>query len=201
MSLPPGRPAGGLRSVRGGALAEAAPQRSLKARALQWLAQREHSRGELRRKLLPHARALAALGEGQKGIDNNNDGAEPGAALAQVEALLDWLEANRYLSEQRFVESRINARASRYGNRRIQQELAQHGVTLAGEAAQALAASEHERAREVWTKKFGRPAADAAARARQARFLTARGFSAEIVRRVLREASQGPDEDDEAGPG
>jgi regulatory protein len=192
VSLPAGRPAGGLRSVRGGALAEAAPQRSLKARALQWLAQREHSRGELHRKLLPHARALAALGE----VD-----AEPGAAPAQVEALLDWLEANRYLSEQRFVESRVNARASRYGNRRIQQELAQHGVTLAGEAAQALAASELDRAREVWTKKFGSPAADAAGRARQARFLTARGFSAEVVRRVLREAGLGPDEDDERGPG
>jgi regulatory protein len=192
VNLPAGRPAGGLRSVRGGALAEAAPQRSLKARALQWLAQREHSRGELRRKLLPHARALVALGE----VD-----AEPGPAPAQVEALLDWLEANRYLSEQRFAESRVNARAARYGNRRIQQELAQHGVTLAAEASQALAASEHGRAREVWAKKFGSPAADAAGRARQARFLSARGFSAEVVRRVLREAGQGPDEDGPDAPG
>jgi len=177
------RPAGGLRSVRGGALAEKAPQRSLKARALQWLAQREHSRGELRRKLLPHARALAALGE-------------EGDAPAQVDALLDWLEANRYLSEQRFVESRVNVRASRYGNRRIAQELAQHGLALDAGTAQALAATERDRAREVWARKFGQPAADAAGRARQARFLSARGFSAEVVRRVLREAGSGPDDDE-----
>lgn len=178
----PERPAGGLRSVRGGALADKAPQRSLKARALQWLAQREHSRGELRRKLLPHARALAALG------------AEDDPS-AQVEALLDWLEAHRYLSEQRFVESRVNARAARYGNRRITQELAQHGVALDGDSAQALAASERDRAREVWQKKFGQPAADAAGRARQARFLTGRGFSSEVVRRVLREAGSTDDAD------
>ena len=178
---PPQRPAAALRSVRGGTLAGPAPQRSLKARALQWLAQREHSRGELRRKLLPHARALAALG------------AEADAP-AQVEALLDWLEANRHLSEQRFVESRVNARAARYGNRRITQELAQHGVALDAGTAHELAASEQQRAREVWAKKFGQPAADAAGRAKQARFMTARGFSAEAVRRVLREAGSATDD-------
>lgn len=188
MNLPE-RPAGGLRSVRGGALADRSGGRSLKARALKWLAQREHSRGELRRKLLPHARALAALGEGQAREQ------EPEAVLAQVETLLDWLEANRYLSEQRFVESRVNARAPRYGNRHIQQELAQHGLALGAEAAQALAGSERERARDVWARKFGSPAADAAGRARQARFLTARGFSPEVVRQVLREAGTAADDD------
>lgn len=156
--------------------------RSLKGRALQWLAQREHSRGELRRKLLPHARALAALG--------GAEGGEGAGVSAQVEALLDWLEANRYLSEQRFVEARVDARAARYGNLRIRQELAQHGVTLDAEAATALAHSEFDRAREVWTRKFGAAAPDAAGRARQARFLTARGFSAEVVQQVLRGAGR-----------
>lgn len=169
------------RSVRGGPLATQAPQRSLKARALQWLAQREHSRAELRRKLLPHARALAALGD---------DGAADPAA--EVDTLLDWLQANRHLSEARFVESRIHARAARYGNRRITQELAQHGVALDAQATHELAASELGRAREVWAKKFGAAAADAAGRARQARFLTGRGFGAEVVRCVLREAGSAP---------
>jgi regulatory protein len=36
---------------------------SLKARALQWLAQREHSRVELRRKLLRAVRARGKLGK------------------------------------------------------------------------------------------------------------------------------------------
>jgi regulatory protein len=160
--------------------------RSLKARALQWLAQREHSRSEMQRKLLPHARALAAQVESDDG--DTGDAADP---MARVVEVLDWLEAQRYLSQQRFVESRIHVRAARHGNLRIQQELAQHGLALDADAAQSLKASEFDRAREVWSRKFDAPAADAAGRARQARFLTGRGFSAETVRRVLRQSVRG----------
>jgi regulatory protein len=142
--------------------------RSLKAQALQLLAQREHSRVELKRKLLRRV-----------------DGEEP-APEATVDALIDWLEANRYFSPQRFVESRIHARAGRFGNLRIRQELAQHQVTLPPDAAQALAESELDRARAVWARRFAEPAADAAGRAKQARFLGGRGFSPEVVRQVLR---------------
>ena len=165
-------------------------RRSLKARALQWLAQREHSRGELRRKLLPHARALAALGEAGDGSESEVGPDVP----AQVDALLDWLEANRYLSEQRFVESRVHARAARYGNLRIRQELAQHQVTLSPVTEQGLKDSELARAREVWARKFSAVGQTAAERAKQARFLTGRGFSAEVVRRVLREGGAAGDE-------
>ncbi len=146
------------------------PRLSLKGRGLQILAQREHSRSELRRKLLAHAQ---------------KDEAEAGAAIEQVEAVLDWLQANRYLCEARFVESRVHARASRYGNLRIRQELAQHGVALTADAAQQLKGSELARAREVWLRKFGQPAADAADRARQMRFLAGRGFASEVIRRVV----------------
>ena len=172
----------------------ARPPRSLKGRALQWLAQREHSRAEMQRKLLPHARALVAqarAGASAQAVE----APEPGEVMAKVVEVLDWLEANQYLSQQRFAESRIHARAARHGNLRIQQELAQHGVVLDAASAQALKASEFDRAREVWGRKFAAPAADAAGRARQARFLVSRGFSAETVRRVLRQVRAGPDED------
>jgi len=89
------------------------------------------------------------------------------------------------LSEARFVESRIHARAARYGNLRIQQELAQHGVAPDDSAREQLKASELSRAREVWRRKFGAPAAGAAERAKQMRFLAQRGFSAEVIRRVV----------------
>ena len=46
-------------------------------------------------------------------------------------------------------------------------------------------ASEVERAREVWRKKFGSLAADPAERAKQMRFLAARGFGADAIRRVV----------------
>lgn len=159
-----------------------APPLSLRARALQWLSQREHSRVELRRKLLRAARQRDAAADGV-------EPAGPGDAGQEVDALLDWLAANRYLSEARFVESRVHARSARFGHRRIAQELAQHGAELdAGTAAQ-LRASEFERARAVWQRKFGAaPPADAAARAKQMRFLAGRGFSADVIRRVVRAA-------------
>ncbi len=186
---------------------------SLKGRALALLAQREQSRVELRRKLLRHALAEDARVEAEARQENATRAAcaaqaAPGAldagaaddlhretrlsAAARVDTLLDWLEAHRYLSEQRFTESRVHARAPRFGNLRIRMELAQHRLALSPEAEQALAESEFERARAVRERKFAAPPADATERARQARFLAARGFSSEVVRRVLR----GADDDD-----
>ncbi len=171
---------------------------SLKMRAIALLAQREHSLIELRGKLLRLARARAAerLAQAQASADaaagaeawaGAESESDAGAPEAEVEALLIWLQARGYLDESRFVESRVHARAARYGNRRIQQELAQHGLSLDAEAQARLKDSELSRAREVWQRKFGeRPPEDAAARAKQTRFLVGRGFSAEVVRRVLR---------------
>ncbi|MES2152127.1 MAG: recombination regulator RecX [Pseudomonadota bacterium] len=149
----------------------AAPQLSLKARALRYLSMREHSRLELGRKLARHA------GEGE-----------------DVEALLDFLEQNNWLSQERFSEALIHRRAARYGNSRIVAELQSHGV--AGEALaglrSGLADSETARCCEVWQRKFGTVAADAAERNKQMRFLLQRGFSQRAAQRALKGA---PDDD------
>jgi regulatory protein len=170
---------------------------SLKGRALQLLAQRDQSRLELRGKLLRHAaaearaRAAAAAeaGDERAGGDASDDDGD--RRREEVDALLDWLEANRYLSAERFAESRVHAREARFGNRRIRAELAQHGVALTPEAAAALAASELQRAAAVRARRFSALPQDAAERAAQARFLAGRGFSPEVIQRVLR-ALTGP---------
>jgi regulatory protein len=179
------------------------PVQSLKAKALACIAQREHSRHELRRKLLAHASRLVGAD-----VAPNWDGAGPSdspevateaLALAQAEsqaelqteaeaaidALLAWLAAKDLLSEERFVETRVQARVRRFGNLRIHQELAQHGVQLDPQTSQALKQSELGRARALWEKRFGTRAEDPLLRAKQARFLMARGFSADVVRRVV----------------
>jgi regulatory protein len=161
---------------------------SLKARALALLAQREQSVSEIRRKLLRHLRATsqpATAGVLAGEIDPipvEDDGD------ARVDEVIEWLRAHNYLSEERFVESRVHARAGRYGNLRIRQELAQHGVVMTPEAAQSLKDSELERATEVWRKKFAHPPADTAEKARHARFLSQRGFSPDVISKVLRNA-------------
>ena len=153
--------------------------RSLKARALQLLAQRDQSRQELRRKLLTHARRAEASGE---------DG--DGAPVAEVEALLDWLVARRFLCDERFVESRVHAREARFGNLRIRAELARHAVALSPEMQRTLAESEIERARAVRARRFAEPPSGAAECAAQARFLAGRGFSPDVVRLLFRQLRQ-----------
>ena len=147
-------------------------QLSLKARALKYLSTREHSRLELARKLSRYA---------EEGDD--------------VEALLDFLEKNNWLSQERFAESLVHRRAGRYGNARVLSELQQHGVK--GEALDELKSelkeSETARAREVWRRKFGKVPQDAEERSKQMRFLLQRGFSQSVVRAVLK---GGYDDDD-----
>ncbi|ALT78732.1 regulatory protein RecX [Paucibacter sp. KCTC 42545] len=185
---------------------------SLKARAIALLAQREHSPSELRRKLLHienERRRQESMREGKESVDDDSTSAAP----ELVDELLSWLQAQGYLDESRFVESRLHARASRFGNSRIKQELAQHRLSLNAEQWQTLKATELERARQVWRRKFGLSAevdaeldADgqsdvaapsgaelAAMRAKQGRFLVQRGFAPEVIRQVLRGGSAGED--------
>jgi regulatory protein len=199
------------RSSRGGmgtaaATAVRSPARglSLKGRALMLLARREHSRNELRAKLLPLARLqqreseaaaggpsgllAGARGERQPLADAADTAEAAAAAERQVDELLAWLEAHAYLSEERFVESRVHARAARYGNLRIRQELAGHGLALDAQAEQQLRDSELGRAQQAWQRKFNAPPQDVSERARQARFLANRGFSHDVIRQVLRGA-------------
>jgi regulatory protein len=104
---------------------------------------------------------------------------------AAVDQLLDWLVANKYLSETRFVESRVNARSRKQGTMLIKLELSSHGLSLEPEQAAALRETEFARAQALWQRKFGAVAPDARARAKQVRFLAARGFAADVVRRVV----------------
>ena len=139
-------------------------QLSLKGRALRLLSAREHSRAELERRLASHEE-------------------QPG----DLQQVLDALQARGFLDEQRVVDSLVHRRAGKLGAGRIRHELQARGVDpgKVTAAVMVLKASEADRAREVWQKKFGRPAADAAERARQCRFLLARGFDIEAVRQVL----------------
>lgn len=139
-------------------------QPTLKGRALRLLSRREHSRRELERKLQPYEE-------------------EPGK-LAQA---LDELQARGFISEERVVESVLNRRASRLGAARIRQELQDKGLDgeLIARALSGLKDSELARAREIWQRKFGAAPQTAQERARQSRFLLARGFTGEVVRRVL----------------
>ncbi len=147
-----------------------APPPSLKGRALRLLSGREYSRAELERKLKAHEETPGAL------------------ALA-----LDDLQAKDFINEARVVESVLHRRAPKLGAQRIRHELQAKGLEpeAVAQAVVQLRASEVERAREVWRKKFGEPATDATARSKHMRFLASRGFGGEAIRKVV----MGGDED------
>jgi regulatory protein len=140
---------------------------SLKGRALRLLSGREQSRSELERKLAAHEE-------------------EPG----QLAAVLDELEAKDFISQTRVVDSVINRRQAKLGASRIKRELQGKGIDaeVVAEAIDGLKATELERAGNVWRKKFDsktEAATSPADKAKQMRFLAARGFGADAIRRVV----------------
>lgn len=155
--------------------------RSVLNLALQFLSRREYAREELRRKLLVYE-------------DDEQ----------KLLALLDNLEAKGFLSDERAAASLLRQKSSRLGQARLRQELQAKGFDkeLMQESLQSLADSEFERAKQVWLRKFGSVNMDATdlsfadrmkLQAKQIRFLSSRGFSLDIARKVLDQAREKDD--------
>ena len=137
---------------------------SLKGRALRLLSGREHSRAELEKRLKEYEEAPGDLAKA-----------------------LDELQAKGFISEQRVIESVINRRQAKLGSARIRQELQSKGLDKEAviDAVASLQATELDRARDIWNRKFGEVAADAKARGQQMRFFASRGFGGDVIRKVM----------------
>lgn len=133
----------------------------MKARALRYLARREHSRAELARKLAPHAESPEIL-----------------------EALLRELESRKQLSNERFAEVRAHWLSRKYGAAKIRQDLRARGVEDSI-VERVSNDGELERARAIVKRKYREPATTREERARRARFLQSRGFSYDTIRVVV----------------
>lgn len=142
------------------------PEQQARAAALRLLARREHSRQELALKL--RQRKLPA---------------------DIIERVLDDYEHEGWLSDERFAEVYSRQRRdSGYGPVRIRSELQQRGVQFWPQELAGMTESDWcEHAIRARAKRFGlgQMADDWTEKARQARFLSQRGFSAEQVERAL----------------
>lgn len=138
---------------------------TLRQRALDLLARREHTRAELQRKLAPHTDDPQELTE-----------------------LLDALTQRGWLSDARFAEALVHDKQAKFGTQRLAHELRERGVddAVIRDRLAELKETELDRARQVWQSKFGALPEDAKARAKQMRFLQSRGFSFEVIGKVLR---------------
>lgn len=134
--------------------------------AMDLLARREHGRVELTRKLR-----------------------QRGACPDMIDIALDRLTEEGLLCESRYLESYIRYRArSGYGPLRIREELNQRGLSRADieEALRECDFNWQEQLQETWQRKFsGQLPEDPKERARQGRFLSYRGYSLEMIGRLL----------------
>ena len=134
---------------------------ALKARALRFLARREHSRSELERKLAPHA-----------------------ASDEILQGVLSALESRQLLSNHRFAEGRTRVLARKYGAARIRQDLRARGVDD-DTIARCAPGDDLERARAILGRKYREPASTREEKAKRARFLQSRGFSMDVVQALV----------------
>jgi regulatory protein len=85
----------------------------------------------------------------------------------------------------------VHARKLKFGSMRVAHELREHGVAedLIEKAVAELKGDELGNARSVWQKKFGETPKNRETWAKQARFLQGRGFSFDIIKKVLNGSS------------
>ena len=133
----------------------------LKVRALRHLTRREHSRAELARKLAPHAESPQAL-----------------------ELLLAELAQRKQLSDERFAETRAHWLSRKYGAAKIRQDLKAHGVADAV-IERVSTEGDLEKAKAILARKYRNAATTREEKAKRARFLQGRGFSYDVVARLL----------------
>ncbi len=128
------------------------------------LSNREHSALELTKKLKEHAQTPDEL--------------------AQV---LEWLESKGFINEQRVLESVLYRRSAKLGFARVAREMQEKGLAPQAiqKAVNDLKATEADRARVVWEKKFKEKAVTALEKSKQMRFLLSRGFASSVVQQVV----------------
>ena len=137
----------------------------LRDKAVAYLSRREHSRFELTRKLE------------RAGFD-----------LGDINPVLDDLEGKDWLSDRRFAEAYVRAHSARKGSTKLANDLRLRGVTELGVAAALLTLprTEEQRAFDIWLRKFKAAPANPAESQKHMRFLYSRGFSPEVILKVMK---------------
>lgn len=184
-------------SLRGRLLADlpTATQQALKRlrqRAIRLLAAREYSRVQLERRLaVDRSRQQAPAHQASDDPTAGRCGPDAQAALPDRAACIEWvlddLQTRGWLNDERFARELVRRQSPRTGVLRLRHELQRQGVDagIADRLLRDARGGEAARAHALWQRRFGAPSSDPRERARQARYLSSRGFSADIVCRIV----------------
>ena len=169
----------------------------LRNKAVYYLSLREYSYQELKQKL-----RAGALKDYESKTEAVEDDFSAGSAK-ESEVSLDWLyqtvdevvddfKARSLLSDARFTEQVVHARKAKFGSSRIAYELKQKGVdeSLVSAAIAHVKADEFTHALDICRKKYKTVPQTREEWAKQARFLQSRGFSFDVIKKVLNQNIQ-----------
>ncbi|AFN35926.1 regulatory protein RecX [Taylorella equigenitalis] len=138
---------------------------NLKHRAISLLYRREHSAFELTSKLSRYT-------------DNQDE----------IEETISYLQKVDLQSDLRFLEFFIRTHASKWGKSKIKQALKEHKLSedILTNFDRYFDIDEYELAKSIWMSKFkGEKSSDIKTKSKQYRFLLSRGFTSEIIRKVI----------------
>lgn len=140
---------------------------TIRNKALDLLANREHTKLELQRKL------------NAKGF-----------AVDEITQVVDELAQKNLQSDERFLEGYVNMRANcGFGPVRIKQELHERGISkeLIGQSDIFVSIDWQDLIQKVCKKKFGFKLLDTPAeKAKQVRYLCYKGFDFDLIKRIHR---------------
>ena len=112
-----------------------------------------------------------------------------GAEAVEIERVLDDLVLLGYLSDARYAIAVVAQRKGRYGKRAIAHALSERGIApddAANALSQLAGSDESADALTLWQRRFGQAPRDERDKARQVRFLQARGYPLSVALSVLR---------------
>ena len=140
----------------------------LKKRALYYLGKREYSRLELHKKIKAFAQELEL-------------------ETQDIKAILNDLEGNNWLSDQRFTEQFILSKKNKYGVEKIRYELKIRGVddAIINSELVKIKSDNYSLAKKIWAKKFDGAPKSLEERNKQIRFLQGRGIDIELIHQIL----------------
>lgn len=142
-------------------------QISLKSKALDFLSRRDYGYNELYTKLQKYSEDFD-----------------------EIKQVLDDLKNKKLLSEERYINSYLRSKQAKYGIRKIRYDLLQKNVDadILEEMLANNTSNEYEAAYAIWQRKFGTPAIDTKERLRQIRFLQSRGFSSNVISKIIKQS-------------
>lgn len=138
---------------------------SLKSRALNCLARRDHSKQEIINKLKPFA------------------------SLDEIMEIINYLENLGFIDDAKFISNYITYKQSKMGINKLKLELYRKvgDKSLVDQVLDEFDLDQVSAAYAMWSKKFTYPS-DYKEKCRQIRFLLYRGFNMDVINRVLDKA-------------